>query len=72
MTTLLRAMGMSTNNIIDTCFEHLEVKLKPKSCDLLIQPKRLRGIIAEFDIKLGKDVVVERGCRITSKHDNML
>ncbi|SVC48010.1 uncharacterized protein METZ01_LOCUS300864, partial [marine metagenome] len=72
VTTLLRAMGMSTNNIIDTFFEHLEVKLKPKSCDLLIQPKRLRGIIAEFDIKLGKDVVVEQGRRITSKHANML
>jgi len=72
VTTLLRAMGMSTNNIIDTFFEHLEVKLQPKSCDLLIQPKRLRGIIAEFDIKLGKDVVVEQGRRITSKHTNIL
>ena len=31
----------------------LGVKLKSKSCDLVIQPQRLRGIIAEFDIKLG-------------------
>ena len=58
MTTLLRAMGMSANDIIDTFFEHLDVKLKSQSCDLLIQPQRLRGIIAEFDIKIGKDIIL--------------
>ena len=72
VTTLLRAMGMSTNEIIDTFFEHISVKLKSKSCDLVIQPKRLRGIIAEFDIKIGKDIIVEKGRRITSKHANIL
>jgi len=72
VTTLLRAMGMSTNDIIDTFFEHLVIKLKSKSCDLVIQPKRLRGIIAEFDIKLGKDLIVGKGRRITAKHAKML
>jgi len=68
VSTLLRAMGMNTNEIIDTFFEHLEVQLQSKSCDLIIQPKSLRGVIAEFDIKLGKDVIVEKGRRITAKH----
>ena len=72
VTALLRAMGMSTNEIIDTFFKHIGVKLKTKSCDLVIQPQRLRGIIAEFDIMLGKEVVVEKGRRITAKHANML
>ena len=72
VTALLRAMGMSTNDIIDTFFGHIGVKLKTKSCDLVIQPQRLRGIIAEFDIMLGKDVVVEKGRRITAKHANMI
>ena len=72
VTALLRAMGLSTNEIIDTFFEHIGVKLKTKSCDLVIQPQRLRGIIAEFDIMLGKDVVVEKGRRITAKHANMI
>ena len=74
VTTLLRAMGMNANDIIDTFFEHVGVKLKSKSesCDLVIQPERLRGIIAEFDIKLGKDIVVEKGRRITSKHAKIL
>ena len=72
VTTLLRAMGMTANDIIDTFFEHLGVKLKSKSCDLVIQPERLRGIIAEFDIKLGKDIIVEKGRRITAKHAKIL
>jgi len=74
VTTLLRAMGMTANDIIDTFFEHVGVKLKSKSksCDLAIQPERLRGIIAEFDIMLGKDIVVEKGRRITAKHAKIL
>jgi len=72
VTTLLRAMGMSTNDIVDTFFDHIEVKLKTQSCELLINPERLRGIIAEFDIKLGKDIVVQRGRRITAKHVKIL
>jgi len=72
VTTLLRAMGMSTNDIIDTFFDSIEVKLKTNSCNLVIQPQRLRGIIAEFDIKIGKDIIVEKGRRITSKHAKML
>jgi len=71
-TTLLRAMGMNTNDIINTFFEHLTVKLNSNSCDLLIEPQRMRGIIAEFDIKLDKKVIVEKGRRITAKHSNML
>ena len=68
VTTLLRAMGQSSNEIIDTFFDHVTVKLKAKSCDLVIKPELLRGIIAEFDIKIGKDLIVEKGRRITAKH----
>jgi len=72
VTALLRAMGLSTNDIIDTFFDSIEVKLKTKSCDLVIHSKRLKGIIAEFDIKIGKDIIVEKGRRITAKHAKML
>ena len=47
-------------------------KSKPKSCDLVIKPNKLRGIIAEFDIKVGKDIIVEQGRRITAKHAKIL
>ena len=72
VTTLLRAMGMSDNDIIDTFFDHIEVKLKTQSCDLVIKPKHLRGIIAEFDIKIGKDIIIQKGRRITAQHVKIL
>ena len=67
-TTLLRAMGLDSNTILDTFFEKLNVTLKAKSCDVGLSPAKLRGTIAEFDIKSGKDVVAEKGRRVTSKH----
>mgnify|MGYP001605146557 FL=1 len=72
VTTLLRAMGLSSSEILSTFFELSSVKMKAKSCDLGIKPSRLRGTIAEFDLLAGKDVVVEKGRRITAKHIKQL
>jgi len=72
VTTLLRAMGLGADGILDTFFEKINVKLKAKSCDVGLSPAKLRGVIAEFDIKSGKDVIVEKGRRITAKHTKML
>ncbi|RUM82276.1 MAG: DNA-directed RNA polymerase subunit beta, partial [Candidatus Thioglobus sp.] len=72
VTTLLRAMGLGADAILDTFFEKINVKLKAKSCDVGLSPAKLRGVIAEFDIKSGKDVIVEKGRRITAKHAKML
>jgi DNA-directed RNA polymerase subunit beta len=72
VTTLLRAMGLSADAILDTFFDKISVKLKAKSCDIGLSPAKLRGVIAEFDIKSGKDVIVEKGRRITAKHVKIL
>jgi len=72
VTTLLRAMGLSSDEILDTFFEKTDVKLKVKSCDINLAPAKLRGVIAEFDIKSGDDIIVEKGRRITAKHSKML
>ena len=72
VTTLLRAMGLNAEGILDTFFDHVVVKMKAKSCDLVIDPLRLRGVIAGFDIKAGKDLIVEKGRRITTKHTKLL
>ncbi|SMN14390.1 DNA-directed RNA polymerase beta subunit [uncultured Candidatus Thioglobus sp.] len=72
VTTLLRAMGLDSNTILDTFFEKVNVKLKAKSCDVSLSPEKLKGTIAEFDITSGKDVVVEKGRRITAKHAKLL
>jgi DNA-directed RNA polymerase subunit beta (EC 2.7.7.6) len=72
VTTLLRAMGLGSSDILDTFFKKTNVKLKAKSCDIALSPERLRGTIAEFDILSGKDIVVEQGRRITAKHTKLL
>ena len=53
-------------------FGKVNVKLKAKSCDVGLSAEKLRGVIAEFDIISGKDVVVEKGRRITAKHTKIL
>jgi DNA-directed RNA polymerase subunit beta len=65
VTTLLRAMGLDSIGILDTFFEKINVKLKAKSCDVNLSPAKLFGSIAEFDIMSGKDVVVEKGRRVS-------
>jgi DNA-directed RNA polymerase subunit beta len=72
VTTLLRAMGLASSEILSTFFDSSTIKMKAKSCDLGIKPSRLRGTIAEFDILSGKDVVVEKNRRITAKHVKIL
>ncbi|RUM85455.1 MAG: DNA-directed RNA polymerase subunit beta [Candidatus Thioglobus sp.] len=72
VTTLLRAMGLGADAILDTFFDKITVKLKAKSCDIGLAPAKLRGVIAEFDIKSGKDVIVEKSRRITAKHVKIL
>jgi len=72
ITTLLRAMSLTSSDILETFFNGINVKIKAKSCDLVVEPSLLRGIIAEFDIKSGKNVIVEKGRRITEKHTKLL
>ncbi len=72
VTTLLRAMGLSSEDILETFFEKTSVKLKAKSCDLSMLPIHLQRTIAEFDIVVNQHVVVEKGRRITAKHVKLL
>ncbi|SMN00884.1 DNA-directed RNA polymerase beta subunit [uncultured Candidatus Thioglobus sp.] len=72
VTTLLRAMSLNSSEILDTFFEKLNVKLKAKSCEVNLSPAKLKGTIAEFDVTSGKNIVVEKGRRITAKHIKVL
>ncbi len=72
VTTLLRAMGYGAIEILNLFFEKTQVKLKSKSCDVGLSAERLRGTIAEFDIKIGKEILVPKGRRITAKHAKVL
>jgi DNA-directed RNA polymerase subunit beta len=65
-------MSLSGSEILSTFFEKTNVKLKAKYCEVEISAEKLRGSIAEFNIVLDKNIVVERGRRITAKHTKIL
>ncbi|MEO1202730.1 MAG: DNA-directed RNA polymerase subunit beta, partial [Pseudomonadota bacterium] len=68
VTIILRALGLSNEEMLDTFFENVDFYLSDKKIEMGLVPQRLRGETATFDIKLGKKVIVEEGRRITAKH----
>ncbi len=68
-TILLRALGYSTEEILDIFFDTDTFKITSKGINLNLVPERLRGETASFDIKTksGK-VIVENDRRITARH----
>jgi len=69
VTTLLKAIGLTSEDILRQFFVFDTFHLSPKGSQLEFVPERLRGEMARFDV-LGKDhkVVVPRDKRITAKH----
>jgi DNA-directed RNA polymerase subunit beta len=73
VTILLRALGMTNEEILEVFFETSTLTLKKSGAKLELVPERLRGETAFFDIrsKTGK-VLVPNGKRITARHVKML
>ena len=73
VTILLRALGMNSEEILETFFETSSITLKKSGAKLALVPERLRGETAFFDIrsKTGK-VLVPMGKRITARHVRMI
>ncbi|TDT36938.1 DNA-directed RNA polymerase subunit beta [Halospina denitrificans] len=72
-TILLRALGYSSEEILDLFFETSRFTLGKDTCRLELVPSRLRGDIATFDIKDGEgNVIVESGRRVTARHIRQL
>ena len=72
ITTLLCAMELSAEDILYTFFTQTKVKLKAKNMDVYLLPSQLEGSVSEFDIKLGKSVLIKKGERITARHIKIL
>ena len=72
VSVLLRALGYSDQEMLDTFFEKNDFYLSSKDIKLGLVPQRLRGDTATFDIKIGNKVIVEEGKRITARHVNDL
>ena len=72
-TILLRALGYTSEQILELFFDNSRFTLGKESCRLELVPSRLRGDIATFDImdKEG-NVIVESGRRITARHIRQL
>ena len=68
-TVLLRALGYSSEEILDMFFDVNEFRVNNATTfTMALIPERLRGDVASFDIKIGKKVIVEQGRRITARH----
>ena len=69
VTTLLKALGYTSEQIINTFFDFDTFYIGPKGVEFALVPDRLRGEVAKFDI-LAKDgtVLVAKDKRITVKH----
>lgn len=69
VTILLKAIGMTPEQILSMFFETDKIHLSGKGVQFEVVPERLRGEVAKFDIhdKAGK-VLVAKDKRITAKH----
>jgi DNA-directed RNA polymerase subunit beta len=69
---ILRALGKSTEEILDTFFEKVNFEVKEKTLMMALVPERLRGETASFDIEAKGTVYVEQGRRVTARHIRQL
>ncbi len=65
---LLRALGLSTEEMLDMFFEKNEFTFSKDGIDMTLIPERLRGETATFDIKIKNKVLVAESRRITARH----
>src|SRR5882672_7869142 len=69
---ILRALGMNEAEVLDIFFEKNAIDLSKDSVAMELVPARLRGETASFEIRIGNQVVVEEGRRITARHVRQL
>ena len=69
---ILRALGMNETEVLDVFFDKNTFFLSKDGVALELVPARLRGETATFEIRIGDQVVVEEGRRITARHVRQL
>src|SRR4051794_39702214 len=69
---ILRALGMNETEILDVFFEKNHFFIGRDEVSLELVPSRLRGETATFEIRIGDQVIVEEGRRITARHVRQL
>ncbi|GJM11289.1 MAG: DNA-directed RNA polymerase subunit beta [Lysobacteraceae bacterium] len=72
VTILLRSLGMTDQEILETFFECNEFTLKKTGATLKLVPARLRGETAWTDVEHDGKPIIEEGRRITARHVRMM
>ena len=68
-TVLLRALGYTSEQMLELFFERDVIKISPKEIRLVLVPERLRGQTLDFDLTDAQgNVIVEAERRITVRH----
>ena len=72
VTILLHALGFSNQEILDTFFDKDKFSISKKEIKMEINPDHLKGTVADFDIKIGRKLIVRKGNMINVGHINKL
>src|SRR6202051_3203304 len=67
VTIILRALGMNETEVLATFFDTNTFFVSRDEVALQLVPQRLRGETATFELRIGDQVVVEEGLRITAR-----
>ena len=71
-TILLRAIGLSSQEILEKFYEKETYLIGPNNYSLKVIPRRMVGKIAPSDIKGNQGVIIEAGKRITARHIRLI
>jgi DNA-directed RNA polymerase subunit beta len=72
VTILLRALGMTVEEILTLFFENNTFDVEDGKFVLHLVSERLRGEIASFEVKKAGKIIIEKGRRITARHIGQL
>jgi DNA-directed RNA polymerase subunit beta len=72
VTIILRGLGYTEEQMLDMFFDKNTYHLSKDKIEFELIPARLRGETATFTIKIGDEVIVEEGRRVTARHVRML
>ena len=72
VTIILRALGYTEEQVLDMFFEKNAYHLSKNKIEFELIPARLRGETAAFTIRVGNEVIVEEGRRISARHVRQL
>ena len=68
VTILLHALDFSDEEILDTFFNRDKFRISKKEIQLKINTEHLQGTVSDFDIKIGRKLVVRKGVMINVGH----